>query len=116
MTRADQEAYDALKEQWRQRLLAVLHLRFPGTKDHVAFCDISTPLTIENYMRPGRGAAIGLDVTPERFVDGDEIVCRLGIDLATLALCMLALCTLALCTLALCCPRSPRMIVEALSC
>jgi len=24
-------------------------------------------------MRPGRGAAIGLDVTPERFVDGDEI-------------------------------------------
>lgn len=73
VTRADQEAYDALKEQWRQRLLAVLHLRFPGTKDHVAFCDISTPLTIENYMRPGRGAAIGLDVTPERFVDGDEI-------------------------------------------
>ena len=38
----------------------------------VVAVDISTPLTIENYLRSGKGAAIGLDVTPARFVDEDE--------------------------------------------
>jgi hypothetical protein len=34
---------------------------------------LSTPLTIETFTRPGQGAAIGLDVTPERFVDAFEL-------------------------------------------
>lgn len=31
--------------------------------------DISTPLSIQYYLRATQGGAVGLDVTPERFVD-----------------------------------------------
>ena len=71
--RKEQQAYDALKQRWRERLLALLYRHYPRTKGRVVFCDVSTPLTLENYLRPGRGAAIGLDVTPSRFTDLDEI-------------------------------------------
>jgi phytoene dehydrogenase-like protein len=33
--------------------------------------DISTPLTIEDYLNTPRGGAVGLDVTPKRFVDAE---------------------------------------------
>ena len=64
-----------MKEAWRERLLGVLMHHYPAIAKPGAlvFCDISTPLTIENYMRPGAGAAIGLDVTPARFVDTREL-------------------------------------------
>ena len=55
------------------RLLELLHTHYPKTAGKVAFCDISTPVTIENYLRQGDGAAIGLDVTPGRFVDANEV-------------------------------------------
>ena len=31
--------------------------------------DLSTPLSIERYLRSENGAAVGIDVTPERFTD-----------------------------------------------
>ena len=33
------------------------------------FVDLSTPLTIEHYLREPRGGAVGLDPTPQRFAD-----------------------------------------------
>ena len=60
---------------WGERLLAILHRHFPGTArpGAVAFVDVSTPLTIEHFTRPGRGAAVGLDVTPSRFIDAGDL-------------------------------------------
>lgn len=73
LTRPEQGVYEDLKSKWRERLLQVLYHHYPGIEGRVEFCDISTPLTIENYLRTGRGGAIGLDVTPQRFVDEAEI-------------------------------------------
>ena len=61
------------------RALGRVHRHFPKTTGRVVFCDISTPLTIEYYLRTGGGGAIGLDVTPERFVDAEEVA-ALDID------------------------------------
>ncbi len=73
VARFDQTKYDEVKKLWADRLTKVLHSAYPGTVGRVAFVDISTPLTIENYLKSGEGASIGLDVTPSRFVDEDEI-------------------------------------------
>ena len=67
------EAYAESKAKWKRRLLELLHTHYPKPEGKVAFCDISTPVTIENYLRQGDGAAIGLDVTPGRFVDANEV-------------------------------------------
>ena len=65
VARTDQATYDAIKAQWGERLQAMLHKHYPSTVGKVAFCNVSTPLTLENYLRSGKGAAIGLDVTPQ---------------------------------------------------
>ena len=72
VTRRDERKYSELKAAWGERLTSVLHDLFPGTAGRVAFVDVSTPLTIENYLRSGGGAGVGLDVTPARFVDAKE--------------------------------------------
>ena len=38
-------------------------------KEHLAFIDISTPLSIQYYLRATHGAAVGIDCTPARFCD-----------------------------------------------
>ena len=73
VARLGQPDYDALKKRWSDRLLELLYRSYPGTKGKVAFADISTPLTLETYLRADRGAGVGLDVTPERFVSGAEL-------------------------------------------
>lgn len=73
VSRQKQEAYEALKARWSARMLALLHRHYPKTKGRVEFIDISTPLTLENYLWTVKGAAVGLDVTPQRFVDPDEL-------------------------------------------
>ncbi|KAJ1446941.1 hypothetical protein M885DRAFT_501854 [Pelagophyceae sp. CCMP2097] len=55
------DAYAAMKEQWRLRLLDLLFHVYPQLKDKVAFSDLSTPLSIEYYLPSGSGSAIGLD-------------------------------------------------------
>ena len=50
----------------------MLHDLFPKPAGRVEFVVVSTPLTIENYLRSGGGAGVGLDVTPARFVDEKE--------------------------------------------
>eukprot|EP00960_Hanusia_phi_P057062 763447-Hanusia_phi.AAC.3 len=39
---------------------------FPKVAGHIDFADISTPLTINHYMRDPSGGAVGLDHTPPR--------------------------------------------------
>ncbi len=55
-------------------MLAALHRHYPKTVGRVGHLDVSTPLSIENYLRSGEGASIGLDVTPQRFVDEEEVL------------------------------------------
>jgi phytoene dehydrogenase-like protein len=73
LQRKGQDEYNALKAQWSERLLTLLHRHFPNTKGRVEFCDLSTPLTLEHYLRAVGGAGVGLDVTPQRFVDAKEL-------------------------------------------
>lgn len=73
VSRVDQRDYDALKAEWAARTTAVLLEHYPLVAGKIEFVDVSTPLTIEHFLPSGRGSAIGLDVTPERFVDADVI-------------------------------------------
>lgn len=71
--RPEQEAYDVVKKAWVDRCLEALHARFPKTMNRVAFANLSTPATIEHYLPSGSGSAIGLDVTPDRFVNEEAL-------------------------------------------
>ncbi len=46
--------YLRMKELWKQRCLEIFLHYFPKAAGHVAVCDISTPLTIENYLNGER--------------------------------------------------------------
>eukprot|EP01065_Artemidia_motanka_P032478 TRINITY_DN39493_c0_g1_i1.p2 TRINITY_DN39493_c0_g1~~TRINITY_DN39493_c0_g1_i1.p2 ORF type:complete len:629 (+),score=238.80 TRINITY_DN39493_c0_g1_i1:80-1888(+) len=65
--------YDELKKKWEEKLLAILHRFYPLTKGKVEMCDISTPLTIAHWLSAKDGAAVGLDITAERFYDYDNV-------------------------------------------
>ena len=55
-------------------MLAALKAHYPKITDNeIVTVNISTPLSIETYIRSEKGSAIGLDVTPKRFVDEEEI-------------------------------------------
>lgn len=61
--------YEELKSKWAERAVSLLKMYYPQVEGHVDLVDISTPLTIENYLHAKNGSAVGIDVTPERFVD-----------------------------------------------
>ena len=44
---------------------------FPALTPHIDFVDVSTPLTIQHYLRKEAGGAVGLDQVPARFCDGE---------------------------------------------
>lgn len=71
--RRQPERYAALKQRWADRILELLCKHYPKLEGRVVFCDVSTPLSIEYYLRSGGGGAIGLDVTPARFLDEAEL-------------------------------------------
>lgn len=60
------EDYDALKERIADGLLAVVEREFPGFGDLVAYREVSTPLTIEDFTGHRRGQIYGIEATPER--------------------------------------------------
>ena len=53
--RHDPADYARLKARWAATLTEALNMHYPGTRGRVAFCDISTPLSIEYYLRSGNG-------------------------------------------------------------
>ena len=67
------EEYQKLKELFIRKCTEKLHLFYPQTRGKVDFIDLSTPLSLEYYLKSDKGGAIGLDVTPNRFVD-EEIL------------------------------------------
>jgi phytoene dehydrogenase-like protein len=65
--------YNALKEQWGERLVEVLLRFYPQLEGRIGLIDVSTPLSIGHWLGSDEGAAVGLDHTPERFTDWDLI-------------------------------------------
>ena len=63
------DGYNELKDKWLKKCVNIFLQYFPNAKDKIEVMDISTPLTIENYLNACRGGAVGLDVTPTRFID-----------------------------------------------
>eukprot|EP00466_Bigelowiella_natans_P017217 jgi/Bigna1/90562/estExt_fgenesh1_pg.C_730053 len=66
--RQSNKEYQSLKKKWQEKCLSVLYKFYPQTKGLVEMVDISTPLSIEHYLRTPRGGAVGLDQTPQRSV------------------------------------------------
>jgi len=60
-------AYAALKAELADRYLAVLLEHVPQLRGHVAFTDLSTPLTTRFFCAHEHGEIYGLDHTPQRF-------------------------------------------------
>ena len=56
--RHDAAGYARLKAQWAAMLTEALNMHYPGTRGKVAFCDISTPLSVEYYLRSGNGGEL----------------------------------------------------------
>jgi all-trans-retinol 13,14-reductase len=61
--------YEALKTQWGERLVALLLRFYPQLEGHIELVDVSTPLSIQHYLRTDEGGAVGLDHSPARFTD-----------------------------------------------
>ena len=63
------EGYAEIKELWRERCINIFLKFFPKAEGKIAVSDISTPLTTEHYLNADGGGAVGIDVTPARFID-----------------------------------------------
>lgn len=61
--------YEQLKEAWKQKSVEIFLKYFPKAAPHLELVDLSTPLSIQYYIRGTHGAAVGLGSTPNRFVD-----------------------------------------------
>ncbi len=54
------EAYEAFKEAKALQLIETLNQEFPGIKDQIAYYNVSTPLTYEDYTGTSQGAMYGI--------------------------------------------------------
>ena len=61
------EEYEAIKEEFAQRLLKELYKQLPQVKGKVAYYELSTPLTTQHFVNYEKGEIYGLDHTPTRF-------------------------------------------------
>ncbi|WP_323846453.1 NAD(P)/FAD-dependent oxidoreductase [Microbulbifer magnicolonia] len=61
------EDYEALKEQFSQRLLEHLFKHFPQLRGQIDYCELSTPLSTDYFCCYPRGEIYGLDHDPNRF-------------------------------------------------
>lgn len=59
--------YEALKEEFSQRLLDYLYQVVPQLKGKIAFYELSTPLSTKLFSNYEFGEIYGLDHTPQRF-------------------------------------------------
>jgi phytoene dehydrogenase-like protein len=59
-------AYEQIKRDLAQQLIARVEQRIPGFADLVAYVDVSTPVTMERFQGNPRGEFYGLAATPER--------------------------------------------------
>jgi len=59
--------YNALKEEFSQRLLEELYAVEPQLKGKIDYYELSTPLSTRHFMNYQSGEMYGLSATPERF-------------------------------------------------
>jgi hypothetical protein len=59
--------YLALKQRWQDACVAKLLELYPKVRGKIDYFEVSTPATIEHYLRTQNGGAVGLDQTPARF-------------------------------------------------
>ncbi len=59
--------YESLKERFKQKMLARLYELFPGIKGHIAYAEVSTPLSTAHYTGCSSGEIYGLEHSPARF-------------------------------------------------
>jgi all-trans-retinol 13,14-reductase len=60
------EDYEALKQAYGERLLAVLYDKLPQVRGRVAYWEVSTPLSMQWFCGWERGELYGLDHDPSR--------------------------------------------------
>eukprot|EP01084_Bolivina_argentea_P259449 437770_1 len=65
--------YQKFKQIFIDECIKKLYKFYPKCKDKIDFIDLSTPLSLEYYLKSDKGGAVGLDVTPNRFID-DKIL------------------------------------------
>lgn len=61
------EDYEALKQQFSERLLQHLYRYFPQLEGKIDYCELSTPLSTEYFCSYAQGEIYGLDHDPSRF-------------------------------------------------
>jgi len=59
--------YESLKRDLEQRLLAQFLRHMPALAPHIAYVELSTPLSTESFTRAPLGAIYGIEPTPERY-------------------------------------------------
>ncbi|MCA9626681.1 MAG: NAD(P)/FAD-dependent oxidoreductase [Myxococcales bacterium] len=60
-------AYEELKRDIEERLVAHLKERMPELMQLMVYCELSTPLTTQHFTAASQGAIYGLAATPARF-------------------------------------------------
>jgi phytoene dehydrogenase-like protein len=58
--------YEQLKAQIADRILETTEAHYPGLRDLVAYQEVATPLTIEEFTGNAKGAIYGMPLTPHR--------------------------------------------------
>lgn len=61
------EEYEDMKDSVTKVLLDILYFHFPGTKGHVAFTSLGTPLSVNKYLGRISGEVYNLDLNTSRF-------------------------------------------------
>ncbi|MEM7183634.1 MAG: NAD(P)/FAD-dependent oxidoreductase [Spirochaetota bacterium] len=63
------EGYDALKQEFSDRLLDYVYKYVPEAKGRIDYSELSTPLSTEYFNKYQHGELYGLDHTPARFAE-----------------------------------------------
>ncbi len=58
--------YEALKTQIAENILQAIETRYPGLRDLIAYQEVATPLTVEEFTGNVKGGVYGMPVTPHR--------------------------------------------------
>ncbi len=61
------EEYHALKRKLTASMLKAIEHIIPGISDHLVFCDLSTPLTNDHYVKSTNGSCYGTEKTLRQF-------------------------------------------------
>lgn len=65
------EDYNELKEKLARPYLEILYKQCPQVKDHIAYYEISTPLSTKTFCQYEKGEVYGLDFNVSRFYEED---------------------------------------------